>query len=313
MSENPLDTYCQSYEALQDAGLVDERDSEKCICSWDDFMRTVQQEFNPTGDVTWAFRGQGAWKDRLETTIEKRARQHGIALPDLYYEGIEQGTIRRFKREYQKYSAYTPDPRDHVEWMATMQHHGAPTRLLDVTYSVFVALYFALWDYEPGKEEAALWCFNVSWLQAGWDGLATAEYQRVLQRDSERRNLKTFDVVLRDTRPKIYSLNPYYLPERLVLQQAAFLMPTDIGTPFVNNLAHMPKDPPAYSSTMGSPLRVVKVKIHLDRRELEKVRGWLRRMNINNATLFPGKDGFAKSIRDRLPFKEERDAAKWGF
>lgn len=37
-----------------------------------------------------------------------------------------------------------PDRSDWVSWLAEMQHYGASTRLLDVTQSKYIALFFAL-------------------------------------------------------------------------------------------------------------------------------------------------------------------------
>jgi hypothetical protein len=49
-------------------------------------------------------------------------------------------------------------------WLALMQHHRVPTRLLDFTYSPYVALYFALRDrsQEELKKPAAVWAIHAS-------------------------------------------------------------------------------------------------------------------------------------------------------
>jgi hypothetical protein len=201
---------------------------------------------------------------------------------------------------------------DEIEWLAIMQHHGAPTRLLDVTYSIYIGLYFALWKYKP-EEKAALSCINQNWLIDGWDQKAPKGYFREFERDGHGRDLRLYQIVLKDRRPKVYVINPYHLHERLVLQQGGFLLPLDITKTFMTNLSYMPKDPRGKNGMRKYTERIVKIMISLKKDELQEVRYKLTRMNINNATLFPGIDGFARSLRDRLPFDEQRSGRRHGF
>ena len=56
----------------------------------------------------------------------------------------ESRILRIFKRKAHLLLEHLPDEDDSFEWLALMQHHGAPTRLLDFTWSPFVAAFFAL-------------------------------------------------------------------------------------------------------------------------------------------------------------------------
>jgi len=260
----------------------------------------------------WLYRGEGNWDQELQTSLEKDAAQYRVPLSRLYHAKIKKGLIRRFKRENSRHAVHVPEQDDHVGWLSIMQHHGAPTRLLDITYSIYVALYFALWTYRPNGA-AGLWCINYDWLSDAWDEVAPDGYHQEYDRDTSGRYLDLYKLVLRDRKSKVYPIAPYHFPERLVLQQSGFLLPLDVTKPFMANLASMPKDPVGRAGRRSFQNRVLKVRIKLATRDLEEVRYRLLRMNINNATLFPGLDGYAGSLRDRFPFQEQREGKAKGF
>jgi hypothetical protein len=68
---------------------------------------------------------------------------------------VEFSMVEAFKRAAPALARNTPSQNDHVSWQFLMQHHGTPTRLLDWTQSVLVALYFAVGE-EP-NEDGELW------------------------------------------------------------------------------------------------------------------------------------------------------------
>ena len=64
-------------------------------------------------------------------------------------------------------AARLPEPGDKLGWLAIMQHYGAPTRLLDFTYSPYVALYFALRNrIERESDFAEVWGLDAAALRA---------------------------------------------------------------------------------------------------------------------------------------------------
>ena len=52
---------------------------------------------------------------------------------------------------------HVPEWEDDFQWLALMQHHGAPTRLLDFTWSPYVAAFLAL---ERAVDDAAVWAIH---------------------------------------------------------------------------------------------------------------------------------------------------------
>lgn len=102
----------------------------------------------------WCFRGHrdSIWK--LETTFERLCyKNFGTRGKDLF--DVEKGMIRDFRRRIQKYdpTIATIDPNDFYMLLANMQHYGCATRFLDMTFSFFVALFFACGYIEFEKVE----------------------------------------------------------------------------------------------------------------------------------------------------------------
>ena len=127
------------------------------IPSWNDFVQLCNTDFVGS----WHFRGVlENWP--LETALERAGRHWRIPMSDLPQ--IEKAMLREFKRAYPPdASALAPDDNDTLAWLALMQHHGAPTRLLDWTYSPFVAAFFALdalLNCGEGERKAAVWALS---------------------------------------------------------------------------------------------------------------------------------------------------------
>src|SRR4051794_33492720 len=87
----------------------------------------------------WYYRGHEKITHGLTTLLERCCQLENVEKPLRF----ELALIRAFRRAYHHYDHYVPDFDHKVEWMALMQHHGAPTRLLDFTYSIYVAAFFA--------------------------------------------------------------------------------------------------------------------------------------------------------------------------
>jgi hypothetical protein len=270
-------------------------DQGEVIHTWDDVMDIVDQFRGPK----WIFRGETLSGLPLKSSLERLAVDrwdHSFEeLPE-----IEAGIVRRFKREAGRYLSHVPDPEDWMGWLGMMRHHGAPTRLLDWTYSFFVALYFAISKAEPDSH-CSVWAANVEWIHERTDGstgVLPADAKRAVALDRNASEPATIELIVHRTPPVplVYPLNPFTLHERLVLQQGVFLVPGDVSVPFAKNL-----------EALGpSDVNVRELRMCASRDFLRTATRELSRMNVSEATLFPGLDGFARHLSSVIPFEELR-------
>jgi hypothetical protein len=94
----------------------------------------------------------------------------------------------------------------------------------------------------------------------------------------------------------VYTENAMYFNSyrRLIIQQGLFLCLGNAGARFLQNIKMM--------KGWNLPKNIIKLRLSMGMDEFARFATALRRMNIDSAVLFPGVDGFARSIAERLPF-----------
>jgi hypothetical protein len=168
-----------------------------------------------------------------------------------------------------------------------MQHHGAPTRLLDFSWSPYVAAFFAL---EAATKDSAVWAVNSGDMKSYAFGPYTGENPRPLTPSEVLASIGAHgpDAVVFG--------EPYFKNHRLIAQSGTFAWPQDITRPLDQILGLCPN-------------RMTKIVFRGKEVRREGLKELLR-MNITNATLFPDLDGLAKSLNCVLQFHWAFDPTK---
>jgi hypothetical protein len=262
----------------------------KPVESW----RELLDRYESFKEGQWCFRGDccrpGGFKTSLERAAVDRWERDWSELPE-----IEEGLVRRFRREAHLYVPSEPADGDQIGWMALMRHHGAPTRLLDWTYSFFVAVHFAIERSEVGQA-SSIFAMNLGRIREKVDQLP--HLRPLLMRDPNAKKEATVSAII-DHQPRyplVFPLNPWRMNRRLILQQSIFLVPGDITRSFMDNLR-----------AVGEPESLlVEIQLSSKRAFLQEATRELLAMNMSSATLFPGLDGFAQILTSIIPFPHLR-------
>ncbi len=253
------------------------------------FVRTIEvdswSEFKTKVDsfmLEWIYRGQARADWKLSTTLERSS------LAELDHD-IEKTLICEYRRAVHSFRDLDYIPESTLEWLALLQHHGTPTRLMDFTQSPYVAAYFAFQEEVDVEttEPVAIWCVNkINFFQA-----AVYHLKKFIDLTDELGAPYTFSDQLFEEVFRQHDLN-CVLPldlgrsnQRHLAQQGTFLAVANPDLPFDKQLKFMnyQKDPAI-------------TKLLISRSERKTALRDLRKMNITHATLFPGIDGFARAL-----------------
>jgi len=237
--------------------------------SWEEYLSFISD----SPYQNWAFRGQRDAAFPLFSALSRYFISFGVN-PRAWPEQ-EDRILRIFKRKAINFLDHIPKKNDDFEWLALMQDHGAPTRLLDFSWSPYVAAFFALHNCTT---EGVIWACNP----------AEIEKQKDVDLEKPGSFRKHF---LTGSRSFVWLGEPHAMNRRLIAQSGTFLVPGNLH----KSIEEILKEYPNPGDTL------IKFIVPADKLRDKGMRE-LYRMNITQATLFPDLDGLARSLAYELEF-----------
>jgi len=244
--------------------------SQLMDCLYEDAWTPAIQRFRPP----FAFRGMADAGFTLNTSL--------MRLGDDYAHN-ERHLLRNFK----KYALRNVAEHDSFwYWLSVAQHHGLPTRLLDWTFSPYVALHFVTASLELYDRDGVVWCLDYKkvhqQLPASLRQLLTEEGADIFTVDmlSHLQSLAEFDKLADDHFVLLFE--PPSIDDRIVNQYALFSV---VSSPCTSLSEWLEERPDMYR------------KLIIDRALKWEIRDKLDQANVNERVLFPGLDGLSRWLR----------------
>ncbi|MFA5260143.1 MAG: FRG domain-containing protein [Candidatus Omnitrophota bacterium] len=285
--------------------------SEKIsISNWKEYLNKIE-ELNSD----WIFRAQESL-DKIEnnnnkseiivqSSFDKACALREKAIPGDKRWKYEARILFEFKRGAQRYLDQLPAKNDFLEWMALGRHYGMPSRLVDFTYSPYVAAYFAL-SKKKEKEKGYIIALNITWMKEDiekniennkWkEWMSPVNMSPVKKEEASFHNPEFFRRFAFESKENYaVPVGPVARNPRLAAQQGLFLCPGNIAETFDVNLGETLKRK-----------KVIKLFILEPGMHQEAIRE-LWKMNINLATLYQDLSGWAETQRDWARVWDEKD------
>ena len=197
-------------------------------------------------DGAWIFRGQSNSNWELKTTFSRYIEsQKSLSILDHIPDYVEEKILNNFKSRSQKFTNLIVNNEDKTELLALLQHHGGATRLLDFTYSMMIATYFAVKDMDPSGS-SSIFGLNLKLLDNALRKKIDLKYERWNPVDNrDRRNrilvndfLENPDKFKDLSDGAIIDFRPAFFNERLDIQQGTFLFAFKSVSAFEENICN---------------------------------------------------------------------------
>lgn len=276
------------------------------IKKWEEFKRIGRSLSGYT-----AFRGQANADWDLTTLLERGLKEFPAKELDPFQR--EQVLLREFQRRAHHYLENTPEITKKLEWLALIQHYGGPTRLLDFSYSPYIAAFFAL---ESACGDATVWAIDLSSIKPPFHN---KKFEKIFLGSDvplDQKNVMVAEKLLSEKKATdryVIPVEPERLNERMSIQQGLFIMPSDLNCTFMDNLSACVREPseveelaPNRELSLDDKLKIAALDVFsvtkfVLPRNLHKLALFdLDSMNINSASLFPGLEGFSRSLKKHL-------------
>ena len=251
-----MDVRISSWLELQDALFTD---------SWQPGIERFRSNF--------VFRGAPRVTHGLETSLQTGG-----------FEAHELHLLTSFRKYAMRHAVHG----DWVwNWLSLAKHHGLPTRLLDWTYSPYVAMHFATHKLEDFDVDGGIWCVDYR----ASNELLPRPMRKMLQEDDA--NIFTTEMLNRvaTSLPEFDALSnhdfvlffePPSLDERIVNQFALFSLPSSPTLSLEELLQRREK-------TVRRLIIPAALKW--------EIRDKLDQANVTERVLFPGLDGLSQWLK----------------
>jgi FRG domain len=193
---------------------------------------------------------------------------------------------RHLIRNFRKY-AHRERPGPALwDWLSLAQHHGLPTRLLDWTFSPFVAAHFA--TATSPEEEGIIWAVDCeaahAELPADLRAALRAEGALVFTTELLSHHAPTLEAMqaLEESEPFVLFFEPPSLDDRIINQSAVL---SAISDPTHHMEEWMEQHPDAWRAWKIPPDAKSEIRERLDQG------------NVTERVLLPGLDGLAAWLR----------------
>ena len=200
------------------------------------------------------------------------------------YERLEKHLLRNFR----KYAHRAAVPSDsNWNWLTLAQHHGLPTRLMDWTFSPYVAMHFATSNLEAYGVDGVIWAVDYVKVHSS--------LPERLRHELEQEGADLFTVEMLDRAapaidglaqgydgPSLLFLEPPSIDDRVVNQYALLSVMSGVTARVDEWLANRPEFYARY---------VIPAALKWE------IRDKLDQANVNERVLFPGLDGLSTWLK----------------